>query len=168
MKKICLLIVAATVTFWSCTKTNNASPDSGNQSVVKTTKTPKARYTGSNSQPISISDANYMLQSFLTSINYPENQTTLISLAFDADTLRSYLNNSDIVTLKFMLAHKPDYAENSYGVDAGLDYRAMTLVLVGLDENDNYIYNQQNMVYDQMVNCPNHCSSSATLIQNEL
>ncbi len=78
-----------------------------------------ARYSGLDySQAISISEANQMIGSYLSSINYAANDTTLRSLSFDADTLRSYLNDTShgkIVTLKFMLAHTPNYLASGGG-----------------------------------------------------
>jgi hypothetical protein len=126
------------------------------------------RYSGADySQAISIADANSIIQSYLTSIDYPNNDSDLRSLTFDADTLRSYLNDTShgrIVTLKFMLAHTSAYAQNSYGKPAGLKANAMTLVIVGLDENDRYIYNRDNMVYEHFYPCPTECTNSSAIL----
>ncbi len=108
-----------------------------------------------------------MIGSYLSSINYAENDTTLRSLTFDADTLRAYLNDTShgkIVTLKFMLAHTPNYLANgNFGINAGLHAAAITLVVVGLDEQNNYVYNRNNQVYDYMNPCPTTCLGNATL-----
>jgi len=122
------------------------------------------------SQPISRDSANRMIQSYLTSINYPTNDTTLTALSFDADTLRSYLNDpshAKIVTLKFMLAHKQSYMNTGhYGQFAGSKSNALTLVIVGLDDDDKYVYSRTNNVYDHLGNCPDKCTASdATLTQ---
>lgn len=126
------------------------------------------RYSGADySQAISIADANSMIQSYLTSIDYPNNDSDLRSLTFDADTLRSYLNDTThgrIVTLKLMLAHTPAYMQNSYGKPAGLKAGAITLVIVGLDENDRYIYNRDNKVYDHGHPCPSLCDNAGPVL----
>jgi len=120
------------------------------------------------SQPISRDSANRMIQSYLTSINYPTNDTTLTSLSFDADTLRSYLNDpshAKIVTLKFMLAHKQSYMNSGhYGQFAGNKSNALTLVIVGLDDDDKYVYSRADNVYDHLGNCPDKCTSSASTL----
>lgn len=108
-----------------------------------------------------------MIQSYLTSINYPDNDSSLRSLTFDADSLRSYLNDTThgrIVTIKFMLAHNKDYATNYYGKPAGLNGNAITMVLVGLDDNNNYIYNRNNKVYDHLNPCPYNCGNESVLL----
>jgi hypothetical protein len=121
------------------------------------------------SQPISKDSANRMIQSYLTSINYPANDTTLTSLSFDADTLRSYLNDpghAKIVTLKFMLAHKQSYMNSGkYGQFAGTKSNALTLVIVGLDDDDKYVYSRANNVYDHLGNCPDKCTGSTVTLQ---
>jgi hypothetical protein len=122
-----------------------------------------ARYAGSDySQSIPVTDANQMIQSYLTSVNYPAADTALRSLSFDADTLRAYLQNSNIVTLKFMLAHQPAYASGTTtkGVYAGQNPNAMTLVVVGLNEQDQYVLNNRNGVYEHFIPCPNRCTGN--------
>lgn len=119
-----------------------------------------ARYAGTDySQAIKIDTANRMIASYLSSINYPSNDSSLRSLTFDADTLRAYLNDSRIVTLKFMLAHQPGYMNGGrYGLNCGMKASALTVVIVGMDENDRYIYNNRSMVYEHAMPCPNSCS----------
>jgi hypothetical protein len=56
-----------------------------------------------------------MLESYLSSVGYPSVDTAIRSLSFDADTLRAYLQNPNIVTLKFMVAHQPDYINGGHG-----------------------------------------------------
>ena len=110
-----------------------------------------------------------MISSYLTSINYPSNTETLRSLTFDADSLRAYLNDSSngkIVTLKFMLAHQTNYTKNHYGTNAGMRADAITLVLVGLDEDDNYIYSRGNKVYEHFSPCPTNCDNVSPLLSN--
>lgn len=146
----------------------NTSASSGGNSNI----TSMARFTpGSDvaySQPITKDSANRMIQSYLTSINYPSNDSSLTSLTFDADTLRSYLNDpghSKIVTLKFMLAHKQAYMNSGhYGQYAGTRSNALTLVIVGLDDDEKYVYSRTSNVYDHLGNCPDRCTSSAATL----
>jgi len=124
------------------------------------------RYSGSDySQAISIDSANRMILSYLTSIDYATNNTRLRSFTYDADTLRSYLANNNIKTLKFMLAHTAGYMNSGgYGKDANNQAGSVTFVIVGLDENDNYIYNNREMVYDNTRPCPTNCDGVSPLL----
>lgn len=121
-----------------------------------------ARYSGVNySQSISIADANTMIGSYLASVNYPSQDSALRSLTFDADTLRRYLADTSIKTLKFFLAHRPSWATGStYGKFAGYQPAAMTLVIVGLNQNDKYIPNSRNEVYEHCYPCPFSCPNA--------
>ena len=121
-----------------------------------------ARYSGSGySQSIPVDTANNMIQSYLFSVNYPTTDTALRSLTFDADTLRAYLKNSNIVTLKFMLAHQPDFVStHGSGVYSGYDPNALTMVVVGLNDNDDYVLNSRNEVYEHFSPCPIYCTTN--------
>lgn len=91
------------------------------------------------------------------------------SLTFDADTLRTYLADTSIKTLKFMLAHRPAWAMNTstWGQWAGTRPSAMTLVIVGLSQNDQYILNNRGQVFEHCLPCPQDCpnASVSALIQ---
>jgi hypothetical protein len=111
-----------------------------------------------NSQSIPLDTANMMLNSYLTSVGYPYVDTAIRSLSFDADTLRAYLQNSSIVTIKFMLAHQQSYIHNGHnGEAAGFSPGAVTLLVVGMDDNQQYVLNSRNQVYDHAANCPWSC-----------
>jgi hypothetical protein len=121
-----------------------------------------ARYAGPDySQSISLELANSMITSYLTSVNYPAADTALRSISFDADTLRSYLANSNIKTLKFVLAHRPSYKAINAGLYSGMNPSALTLVIVGQDQDDNYVLNYKNEVYDNSYPCPSMCSTNS-------
>lgn len=121
-----------------------------------------ARYSGPNySQSISLATANGLIGSYLNSVGYPAADTALRAFSFDADTLRAYLQNSNIVTLKFMLAHQPAYKAAHNGLYAGMNPAALTLVVVGQDEDDDYILNTRGEVYDNMIPCPTFCGNNA-------
>ena len=172
MKNFALFSLATILLISACSKDSDnftpATPIQGPAPQGNPTYTGiKFRYSGADySQPIPIDEANNMIQSYLTSINYPDNQTDLRSLTFDADTLRAYLADGRIKTVKFMLAHQPSYAATSYGVNAGMRANAITMVIVGLDETDKYIYNDNDMVYDHFAPCPTNCSVSGATLTN--
>lgn len=173
MKNFALFSLATMLFITACTKDHEKpTPETTNTQTVTATVGSGAKFKTSTedySQPIAITEANRMIQSYLTSINYPNNESDLRSLTFDADTLRAYLNDTSrgkIKTLKLMVAHQPAYASSSYGMNAGMRADAITLVIVGLDENDKYIYNARDMVYDHFLPCPSTCNESGTLLTN--
>lgn len=127
-----------------------------------------ARPSGADySQSIPIDTANRMITSYLTSVGYPSVDTALRALSFDADTLRAYLSNPNIVTVKFMVGHQQAYMNSGKtGRAAGMNPAAITFVLVGLNSSDQYVRNSQSGVYDHFSLCPYECpSNSSTLIQ---
>lgn len=128
-----------------------------------------ARYAGAHySQSISVDEANSMIGSYLASVKFPEQDTAIRSFAFDADTLRAYLLDTSIVTLRFYIAHTPGYATaaETHGHYAGLKPGDVTLVVAGLNAADGVVRNKQNGVYDHMIGCPAVCSgNSSALIQ---
>lgn len=175
MKNYSLYIATVLFAFLSCKK--DSAIDDAQLTSQQSSKTGNYhnpgfssyyRYNGSDySQPITPDAANEMIQSYLTSIKYPDNDSSLRSLKFDADSLRNYLNdttNGKIVTLKFIVAHNQSYTQDNYGRPAGLNGNAITLVVVGLDENDNYIYNRNNQVYDHFQPCPSNCGDEGALL----
>jgi hypothetical protein len=168
MKPVLILAFLAAMTA-SCTKDSNQVTTSTGKpgTSPKNTGSPQSLSSSAYSQPISITLANQMISSYLASLSTQNYTSGLRSLSFNADTLRSYLNdttNGRITTLKLMLAHREDYIVDNYGVDAGLDATALTLVIVGLDENEEYIYNKNNMVYDHARPCPANCGNSGNLL----
>jgi hypothetical protein len=69
--------------------------------------------------------------------------------------------NPNIVTLKFMVAHQPDYINGGHGgVPAGMAPGAMTMIVVGLNNNDQYVLNNRNEVYEHFATCPFTCPGS--------
>lgn len=149
----------------ACTKetgtvNNNVSPATTSQNGNQTGfggHTAARTSAGNYSQSISVDTANRMIQSYLNSVGYPAVDTSIRSLSFDADTLRAYLSDHSIVTLKFIFAHTPAYANSGYGTGAGLNPGAITLVIAGVNENDQYVLNNRNGVYDHMSPCPTLC-----------
>lgn len=173
MKNCTFILLGILLFFGACSKENSTTTP-----VTQTTPIPgnggtrpEMRFSGENySQAISVDQANLMIQSYLTSINYPTNNDEIRSFTFDADTLRNYLNDTTkgrIVTLKFMLAHKPTYAQSYFGIPSGMKPNAMTIVVVGMDEDDKYIYNHANQVYDHFNPCPDYCDKAGALLTQQ-
>lgn len=151
------------VLFYSCTKKSGTVSDTAIPAgAAAHGAQSNARFSGPHySQSIPLDTANSMIGSYLSSINYPSVDTAIRSLSFDADTLRGYLQNSNIVTLKFMIAHRPEYKALHYGQNAGMSPGALTVVVVGQDDADNYVLNTRNEVYEHMFPCPSYCTGSA-------
>lgn len=172
-KKITLFVFAALCAIVSCTKESGTVSGSAYPSATSSNNgyngQTAARMSSAEgySKSISVDTANRMIQSYLTSVGYPSADTALKSLSFDADSLRSYLANPNIVTIKFALAHRQTYIDaGNYGHNAGLNPNALTLVIVGVNEDNNYILNKYNGVYDHMAPCPSLCTGSISgLIQ---
>lgn len=111
------------------------------------------------SASIPVDSANRLIESYLTSVEYPSNELSLRSLTFSGDSLRAYLSNPNVKTIKFMLAHQPEYVNTGhFGVYAGMNPEALTLVIAGLDENGNFVLNNQNEVYEHCAPCPFICN----------
>lgn len=119
------------------------------------------------SRPISIDTANRMIKSYLTSIDYTVNTAASRSWTISADTLRKYLSEGagrHIVRLKIMLAHTLDYVNSGHeGQRPPLNSHDLTFVLVGVDEENNYIYNPESMAYDWAMPCPPDCLGGGTI-----
>lgn len=168
MKRSLILIAfALAIGIVGCQKESNDQPASAQAGASTSPTHPGrsglARVSGTNySHAIKKDTANRMINSYLTSINYTENDSTLRSLSFDADTMRAYLADSRIVTLQFRLAHQLSYINsNKYGVSCGMKANALTFVIVGLDDNNAVIYNNRNMVYDNSAPCPSNCPTAS-------
>lgn len=120
------------------------------------------------SEALAVDSANKMIQSYLTSVGYPQQDNNLRALVFDAAVLRSYLANPAIKSVKFMLAHQPDYiAAGNYGVNAGLNPDVITMVIVGVGNDGAYIKNSEGKVYEHFSPCPKECTryNSSPIIQ---
>ena len=117
-----------------------------------------SRYAGEQySQSISITSANAMISSYLSSIHFPAMDTAIRSLAFDADTLRSYLADTSIKTIRFYMAHTPAQVQLKPGAYAGYNPQALTMIIVGYSQNDSLIKNKHNGVYEHFYPCPANC-----------
>jgi hypothetical protein len=125
-----------------------------------------ARYAGPNySQSIPVDTANAMILSYLNSVRYPYADTALRSLSFDADTLRAYLQNPNIETVKLMFAHQPAYKNSANnGKYSGMKPEALTVIVVGINGSGQYVRNSQNGVYEHLMPCPLNCPGISNAI----
>jgi hypothetical protein len=169
MKSTLILVACIVATaFLACTKANNSisTTPASPSALLNHHNFSNARYTGTNySQSIPVDSANSMIGSYLNSIGYPSADTALRSLIFDADTLRAYLQDPSIATLKFMIAHRDGYKNSGYlGRYAGMNPEAVTMVIVGLNEQDQYVLNNRSEVYEHTAPCPNNCPGTSTAL----
>ena len=168
----CLFMLLALA---ACSKEETAAPTSHSPVTDRAPSTTfslsglpnLARYAGDDySQSIPVTLANQMIGSYLSSVSYPSYDTALRSLTFDADTLRSYLQDTSIKTLRFYMAHTPAYIASNKDKYAGLNPGAITLIIAGLNDDDEVIRNKRGEVYEHMQNCPAVCpGNSSALIQ---
>lgn len=163
MNRIFLLfgIVAATALF-SCNGKGNGNANANDHDGDKHHQTGDS--TGV--QSVSIDQADSMLLSYLNSINYQQNDTLLHSIIFNADSLRSYLNdtaNGKIKSVKIMFAHSLAYTRSQKrNQNCGYKSGALTFIIVGYDAQNNYIYNKDQRVIDQGNACPSNCPKTGT------
>jgi hypothetical protein len=113
------------------------------------------------SKPVSIPVANRMIRSYLSGIDASVNTDAVRSWEVSADTLRSYLSGdrgTKIVRLKLMLAHTMAYIHSgNEGRREPLNSHDVTIVMVGVDKDNNLVYNDQYMPYDYAMPCPPEC-----------
>ncbi len=159
--------VALCIGLISCGTKENIDPNANTTKVPTTTVNNNsqsgsaARLVGAMySQPIQIDTANRMIASYLESVGYPNVDTAVRSLSFDADTLRSYLANPNITTMRFYLGHQLSYlngGSNRFGKDIGMRPGALTIIAVGINDAGQVIRNTSNGVYEHSMPCPYSC-----------
>ena len=156
-------LALATTLFTSCQQAAVTAPGADATQVTVTNKSvthSNARITGVDySQPISLDEGNKMIGSYLQSVNYPYQDTALRALSFDADTLRAYLANPSITTMKFYFGHQLSYlaAGGAVGQYVGMKPGALTIIAVGLNDAGAVVRNTSNGVYEHAMPCPNSC-----------
>lgn len=174
-----LLYVAATLLILlSCTRQPMPAPDAGTAGNNGAASQPGYGHfdwhtmakQGYYFKPVTIDTANRMIMSYLNSINYGVNTEAPRSLIYDADTLRDYLNDTTkgkIRYVKFMFAHQLDYINSGHeGQRPDSNTNAITMIIVGYDQNNNYVLNRNNMVYDHFEPCPRNCPTYGTAAYN--
>ncbi len=159
----------------ACNKEKTDVAPASTTTVPNTQSNPhrsEARLGDPGSMFISTDVANQMISSFITSIgNDPysnPNAPDLHSFSINADSLRVYLQYSNLRSMKLIFAHTMDYINaGNTGKWAGLQSGAITIILAGYDANGNYVYclpggpNGGQFVLDHCVPCPNNCPAGA-------
>lgn len=111
-----------------------------------------------HSQYIPMDSANKMISSYLTSINTTHNDSDLHSISINADSLRKYLLNVQVTNIKLIFAHTMGYIRaGHYGEKAGYQSNALTIIIAGYDQNNNYVYYNGSSVLDHGLPCPASC-----------
>lgn len=157
--------VALCIGLISCGAKENLDPNANTTKVPATSSNSQAnnaaRLVGSlYSQPIQIDTANRMIASYLESVGYPAVDSAVRSLAFDADTLRAYLSNPSITTMRFYLGHQLSYlnaGQGRFGKDIGMRPGALTIIAVGMNDAGQVVRNSSNGVYEHAMPCPYSC-----------
>jgi|GEM_PF-914754 hypothetical protein len=165
---LCILLLVASLPFTCSRKIGTAVPRNfmwvGPQVGVSTSA------PDGDSRGIKIATANRMIRSYLQGINSQVNTNETRSWTFNADTLRRYLSEGkgkQIVRLKLMLAHSLDYIDSGHeGERPAANSHALTLIVVGLDQNNEYIYNPEGEPYEHAFPCPPRCLGTDTLTTN--
>lgn len=160
MKNKTLLILLAALVIYACNKKNTTVDTNLNRQGNKPDYRSHADF-GLDSPFLLPDTANVMIQSYLDDLD--NSGTQLKSLIVDANALRYYLQNTNITKVKLMFAHKLSYVRNQGSDDlSDMDYRALTIVIAGIDANNNYIYSPQGAVMDHCKPCPVECPSGGT------
>lgn len=160
MKNRMLLVMMMALVVYACNKKSATVDTNLNQAGNKPDFRSYA-LMGLDSPFLSPDTANVMIQSYLNDLDNSGAQ--LKSLIVDANALRYYLQNTNITKVRLMFAHKLSYVRNQ-GSDGlpDMDYRALTIVIAGIDANNNYIYSPQGAVMDFCQPCPLECPSNGT------
>lgn len=170
MRKLLLPIIGAALIFMGCNEQQPAAKQAAMAHKVKLIglSTPVA------GEFIPVDSANKMILSYLTSIHFAQNDTDLHSLIFDADSLRAFLNNTNITKVKFMFAHTLDYINNGgQNQYCGYQSGALTIVVAGYDSSNNYVFynypqSPTEMVLEHGMPCPSNCPVAGTATNNLL
>lgn len=125
--------------------------------------TPLAQKLLSNdpSSFIPVDSANKMLESYLGSINYPQNDSAVISFTFSISELRRLLDSVDhpdsLKDIQIRLAHSLEYINSGHqNMNAGYNKNALRLLISGVDTKGNTIL-LNNQVMNHSIPCPNSC-----------
>ena len=158
MKQSIMSVMAAACLMASCQADEHAQ----SQSAVQ-------KATSSADYFIQADTANYMIKSYLQSINYQVNDTDLHSLIINADALRAYLGGGEVSALKVMFAHTPDFIRmNGFGADAGYKSGGLTIVLAGIDDEGNYYLMNGDEALNKAIPCPTNCPQEGTAASDTL
>lgn len=108
--------------------------------------------------------ANKMIRSYLKSLDsLPIADTPMLkSLIIDAGSLRDYLSDTSIKSVKLMFAHTLSYINLGHEGKPGYNSDALTVVIAGYDGNGNYVLKDDSLALDHARPCPRNCPSSGT------
>ena len=161
--KFVIIGALAICVFLACNKSDrNETKPAKNSAQGGGGSLASAKPTGDNySRTIKIDTANRMIGSYLASVGYPEQDSALRGLYFDADSLRSYLSDPKVVTIKLVFAHQQSHiTASTYGKYVGLKPGSATIIIAGLDDNNNLVPNNKGGVYEHALPCPTSCSDA--------
>lgn len=169
MKKKLLILLSSVMLFTvSCKQNVHNTHETNDTTTTNTPPTTSPDSAGAQlfTQPIPVDTADSMIQCYLNSINHPSNDSDITSFIVNADTLRSYLNDTSrgkITQVKLMFAHTLSCVHSPHAnSNCGYNDKALTIIVVGYDKNNNYVLNAQGMVYDRTQTCPPYCPTSGT------
>ena len=165
-RKLFIAVTLLAVVVLACNKEKQTTVPQSTSAVSQSTSQNHhsgARLGDSSCLFISQSDANQMIGSYIYSVNNDPNNTVnnpdLHALIVNADSLRAYLTNPNIKSVKLIYAHTMSYINaGNYGKNAGYSANAMTMVIAGVDAQGNYVYfGQLQRVLDHCSPCPSNC-----------
>lgn len=177
MKKLTLFVVMATTitaTMPACRHTNATSDNLMHEARAASftaTGNPSAPPPPTSSVFIPVSLANRMIKSYLDGMDTNDNKNEIRSWLVNADSLRYFLSlhNEKIVNLKLMLAHNTDYINAGHeGERAPAGSNALTLVIAGVDAENNYVYTDEGTVPERCQPCPEECIGSGNAASDTL
>lgn len=159
MKKLLLPVMALMIVCQSC----QTDPKTGKQPILSDSGSvtlPQTQPDSPYTRFISIDSGNKMLNSYLTSIGYPDDDSDLHSIVLNVAQLRRYLDSKpdSITRLKLMFAHTLDYINTGHGGEyAGYNPNALTLIIAACNQNGDYVFFDTNYVLDYGAPCPTNC-----------
>ncbi|RWU08156.1 hypothetical protein [Pedobacter chitinilyticus] len=111
---------------------------------------------------IPVDTAAMMISSYVTSLA-GDSTVKLRSWSIDANALRSYLQDNSITDVSISLSHTPGYIRaGHYGVFAGFDPNALTVILSGKNAAGATVVYQGSYLLDRAKPCPPNCPSAST------
>lgn len=114
---------------------------------------------------ISLDSGNKMLNSYLNSINYISNDTSVRSFLLNADQLRIYLTDTSIKGMKVMLAHNLSYINaGNANKNVGYNKSGLTILIAGFNRTGDYtLFGTDAKVLNKALPCPNNCPPGTAL-----
>ena len=121
---------------------------------------------------VPVDSATKMVDSYLNSINFEQNDSDIRSISFSAKELRYYLDSlpesANIQTVNIKLAHNLNYINNGgKNQPGGYNRSALTMIIVGVDLSGNYIFADGNKVIDRGTPCPTNCPEAFVSIPSK-